>query len=135
MTMPSHESLSKALASYLGSGAPRVIWTDEGDDVLVHLDALQVSRRNDLLIVRIDLEADEIGRERLTLPFALGEDANHRLVATTSDPVAGGPLAARWGMVLQNAIVSALDTLRADRIRYPGAAELDAIVARRDARE
>jgi hypothetical protein len=130
---PSRDSLSRSIASHLGHGAPRVVWTDAGDEVLVHLDALQASRRDGVLVVRVDLEADEIGRERVTLAFALGEDASNQLVATTSETVLGGPLAARWGAILQDAIVDALASLRRDR-RGRGVATLDSIVVRRRAR-
>lgn len=130
---PSRDALSNAIASHLGHGVPRVVWIDAGDEVLVHLDALAASRRDGVLVVRVDLEADEIGRERVTLPFALGEDASRRLVATTSEAVRGGPLAARWGAILQDAIVDALGSLRRDRRRRGGAA-LDSIVVRRGRR-
>ena len=128
---PTPDSLSHSIAARLGGGAPRIVWTDAGDEVLVHLDGLDAQARDGMLVVRVELEADDVGRERLTLPFALGEDAGGRLVATAPEVVTGGPLAARWGLIAQDTIFDALAYLRGGRAPQRCAAELDAVVARK----
>lgn len=126
---PGGQRLSRAIADALGGGAPRVIWTDGTDEVLVHLDALEVDARDGVLVVVVDLEADDLPRERVSLSFALGERASSpgELVATTTARVDGGVLATRWGAIAQDAVFAALESVR--RAPRP-AAELDAHIAR-----
>jgi hypothetical protein len=105
-----------------------VIWSDAGDEVLVHLDGLEVHRRDGALVVHVELEADELGRERLTLPFVFGEPRGRSLIATTSERAGSGPLAARWGAVAQDAVFAAIAAIRDERKHC--VSELDALVER-----
>lgn len=111
-------AFERALARLLGGGSPRIVWTDAGDEVLVHLESLRATREGACLIIALDLEADEIGRERVEVRFALGRDRDGQIVgATDANPArtdaAGRPLAGRWGEALQDGLWSALVLLSA----------------------
>jgi hypothetical protein len=104
--------LASALAQRLGDGAARIVWEDGGDAVLVRLDRLTARCRDEQLVVELELAADELGCENLSLRFALGEDEAGELVAATdSVAAAGGPIAARWWTIAQDAVWAALTEL------------------------
>jgi hypothetical protein len=101
-----------------------VIWVDQGDEVLVHLDSVAVRYVGETVLVSIDLESDQTGRTPLVVPFALGDDstAGATLVAATEEfPRGNALLTARWGTAVRDAAWSALLQLAADH-----AAERDA---------
>lgn len=83
-----------------------VIWVDQGDEVLVHLESTQVRLTGDCLLVSVDLETDQTGRQPLIIAFSISDGADDAgLIATTDDlPRGNGLLAARWGHVLQSAM-------------------------------
>jgi hypothetical protein len=87
-----------------------VIWSDGGDEVLVHLDSVRCVIRKDLLLVSVDLECDQTGRQTLVVPLALGSRRDQAgLVAVTEElPRGHGLLAGRWGGIVQEAVWSAL---------------------------
>jgi len=112
------QQLAAVLAVHLagtpsdGSRAPDapkqgpVIWVDQGDEVLVHLESTQVRMQDGSLIVSVDLETDQTGRQPLVMAFSVSNSADASgLIATTDDlPRGNGLLAARWGHVLQTAM-------------------------------
>jgi len=83
-----------------------VIWVDQDDEVLVHLESTQVRLQNGCLLVSVDLETDQTGRQPLVMAFSVSDGADGAgLIATTDDlPRGNGFLAARWGHVLQSAM-------------------------------
>lgn len=103
--------LERALRKQLGGSARAVVWVEAGDEVLVHLDSLVLGTVSGALVVRVDLEADDVGRERLVLPFALALDRASRLLAVTETPPHAGVLSLRWRETLQNALLAALNNL------------------------
>jgi len=107
------------------SAAPaRVVWVDHGDDVLVHLDALQIQIVGQNVLVALDLETDQTGRKTLVVPFALaaaGGDAG--LIAVTDAlPRGNGMLVARWGSAVQAAVWNSLLSLAEDHASERSAA-------------
>jgi hypothetical protein len=91
--------------------AASVVWVDQGDAVLVHLDNVAVRFVGQTVLVSIDLESDQTGRTSMVTAFALGADAatGAGLVAVTEEyPRGNALLAARWGSVVRNAAWSAL---------------------------
>jgi hypothetical protein len=94
----------------------KVIWVEDGDEVLVHLDSMRTRILDRLLLVSLDLETDQTGRAPLGLAFALGSsDDQAGLVAVTDDLPHGNPLlAARWGRALQAAVWASLLGLAGD---------------------
>jgi hypothetical protein len=94
----------------------KVIWVDQGDEVLVHLDSVRVRFVNNTVLISVDLETDQTGRASLIVPLALsnGGDAAG-LVAVTEDlPKGNGLLAARWGRQLQSSVWACLLGLAQD---------------------
>ncbi len=83
-----------------------VVWVDKGDEVLVHLESTQVRLQNGCLLVSVDLETDQTGRQPLVMAFSVSDGGDGAgLIATTDDlPHGNGLLAARWGHVLQSAM-------------------------------
>lgn len=107
------------------TAAPRsVVWVDHGDDVLVHLDALQIQIVAQNVLVALDLETDQTGRKTIVVPFALaaaGGDAG--LVAVTDAlPRGNGMLVARWGSAVQAAVWNSLLSLAEDHAAERNAA-------------
>jgi hypothetical protein len=84
----------------------QVVWVDAGDEVLVHLDSIQVRFVGSAVLVSVDLETDQTGRTPLIASFALsgGSDAAGLLGVTDELPRGNGLLAARWGPELQAAV-------------------------------
>jgi hypothetical protein len=114
-------ALVDAVAARLGEAAsgarPRsVVWVEDGDEVLVHLDSVQVRLLHEILLVSVDLESDETGRSPLVVAFALGARGDPAgLLAATDEIPRGHPLlAARWGNALQAAVWSSLTGLVQD---------------------
>jgi hypothetical protein len=89
---------------------PAVVWTDAGDDILLHLSALRVVLRSGLIVVSVDLECDQTGREALVMPFsvAASRDQAGLLAVTEELPRGNGLLVGRWGKLLQDAVWQAL---------------------------
>jgi hypothetical protein len=104
----------------------RIIWVEQGDEVLVHLDSIRTRVLDRLLLVALDLEADETGRATLVVPLALGNAADPAgLVAVTDDyPRGNGVLASRWGDALQAAVWSSVLALASDHAAERGATPL-----------
>lgn len=129
-------TLAKALAVRLvgnpadGSRAtmPReagpVIWVDQGDEVLVHLEAMQIEMQDGLLLVSVDLETDQTGRTPLIVSIALGKsnDGAGLLAVTDEYPRGNGILAARWGSILQEGVWASLLGLAKDHAMQTGQA-------------
>lgn len=99
-----------------GSSAPAsspsgpVIWVDRGDEVLVHLESTQILIQNENVLVSVDLETDQTGRQTLVIAFSFctGADGAGLVAATDELPRGNGLLAARWGQALQSAVWATL---------------------------
>lgn len=106
------------------SAPAKVVWVEKGDEVLVHLDSMQVKIGDSALLVSIDLETDQTGRTPLVVPFALGASGDLAgLIAVTDDiPRGNGLLAARWGKAVQSATWSSLLALAQDHATERNAA-------------
>jgi len=102
--------------------AQQVIWVDAGDEVLVHLDSIQVRLLNRAIIASVDLETDQTGRAPLIVSFALGGLRDKAGLVATADelPHGNAQLAARWGRVLQSALWAALLGLAKDHAEERG---------------
>jgi hypothetical protein len=93
-----------------------ILWIDNGDEVLVHLDSLRTAILDGMILVSIDLETDQTGRATMVVPFAVGKPGDPAgLVAVTEEfPRGNGVLASRWGSVIQAAAWSSLLSLAND---------------------
>lgn len=100
-------------ASQGAAGVPaapdRVIWVENGHELLVHLDSLAVRLRPGLMLALLEVEADQTGRTTVVVPFALSEPGQGGLVAVTEERPRGDPaVVAHWGSPLQEALWAAL---------------------------
>lgn len=94
-----------------------VVWVDQGDAVLVHLDSVAIRFVGQTVLLSMDLESDQTGRTSMVVAFALGADAatGAGLVAVAEEfPRGNALLAARWGAVVRDAAWSAFLQLAAD---------------------
>ena len=103
-------------AAFTGGGGTtpsQLVWVDGGDEVLVHVDSLTTRALDGALLVSVDLETDQTGRQPLVVVLSMAAaDDGAGLVAVTEDVPRGDPvLAARWGAALQNAVWAALTEL------------------------
>ncbi|HYK35315.1 hypothetical protein [Alloacidobacterium sp.] len=87
-----------------------VVWAEKGDEVLVHLESTQARLQNGCLLVSVDLETDQTGRQPLVMAFSVSNGTDDGgLIATTDElPRGNGLLAARWGETLQSAVWASL---------------------------
>jgi hypothetical protein len=108
-----------------------VIWIEHGDEVLVHLDSVQVRLLTGSLLVSVDLETDQTGRSTLVAAFAFGGASDPAgLTAVTDDlPKGLGTLTARWGKTLQAAIWASLLGFVQDAAAQQGGAPIGIAVS------
>lgn len=100
-----------------------VVWVDTGDELLVHRNSLKVRFAPGIIVVSVDVETVQTGRQRLVVPLALGArgepsapSSPSGLVAVTSrEPYTHPLLAARWGRIVQDAVWSALVAMATHR--------------------
>jgi hypothetical protein len=100
-----------------------VIWVDQGDEVLVHLDSLEISFAGSAVLLSLDLETDQSGRTPMVVALALGDtpQAGGALVAATDEiPRGNALLAARWGKMLRDASWQAFLALASDHAAQTG---------------
>ncbi len=104
--------------------AATIIWVEHGDEVVVHLDGVQVRLLPNSLLVSVDLETDQTGRTTLVTAFALGAAGDPAgLTAVTDDLPRGlGTLTARWGKTLQLAVWAAILGFAQDTAALQGGA-------------
>ena len=89
-----------------------VVWVDHGDEVIVHLDSLQTKVVSSVLLVALDLETDQTGRQTLVVPLAPGKTPDDELTFVTEYIPRGHPeLATRWGHILQDALFAAFEDM------------------------
>jgi hypothetical protein len=109
------------------SSAPqKVIWVEQGDEVLVHLDSIAVRIMDGIVLVSVDLETDQTGRTPLVVSFSVGSGNDPAgLVAVTEDfPRGNGLLASRWGRALQAAAWASLLGIATDHATERSSAPL-----------
>jgi hypothetical protein len=107
-----------------GDAAPaRVVWVDEGDEALVHLDATAVRLVDAAVLVQVELETDQTGRAPLVVALAVGGGDDMDLLATT-EARARGPeaLVSRWGRISQDAVWASLLAMADERTPERGLA-------------
>jgi hypothetical protein len=103
-----------------------VVWVDAGDEVLVHRDSLKIRLTAGVMVVSVDVETTETGREHLAVPLALAisdkpvTGASGLFAVTSREPYAHPQLVARWGRILQDAVWGGLLTIAVERAARRG---------------
>ena len=82
-----------------------VVWADRDAKVVVHAETSAVKIDAGWMMVEVDLECDQTGRQRVRLPFLFGKAAPHAGLRTITTLDAADPhgLLARWGELLRDA--------------------------------
>lgn len=108
--------LTDGLRRLLGGGHPCAVWSEGGDEVVVHAARTTVAVLDGALVVTVPLECAEAGRGDVEVLLALaGGGERPGLVAATETLPCGAPLlVGRWGTAVQDAVWSAVLTLAAD---------------------
>jgi len=91
-------------------GAPAVIWSDRGSQLVLHVGKLQLRAVENTLVVAVDTQSEEFGVAPLIARFVFGgRDDPASLVAATDDSALGHPaIAARWGKLFRDVLWAAL---------------------------
>lgn len=108
MTVPD-DTLTAALVDVLGGGAPAVVWTDAGSEVLVHCAQARLTAvpgEEAAVQAAVPLESVETGRIELHVLMTLGPDGDPTVAAAATTPP--GLLTTRWGRVVEDAVHTAL---------------------------
>lgn len=107
MVTPSPSVLADAVATVLGAGQPSVVWSDCGDELVVHAGDVAVRTEPDAVVVDVPVATEETGPALLSVAMVLGEDAS-AVAVTDPRPWGRRELADRWGTLLQEAVWSAV---------------------------
>ena len=110
--------LQERLRGLSAAAGNTVLWQQNANRVLVHVDSLQSRLLNGWLLCNLDLQSDQTGRQTLQFIFFLGDDSNGNGIsagATINAPSApAAQLAELWGATVQRVLWDAvLDTLEA----------------------
>lgn len=103
-----------------------VVWVDDGDELLVHLDTLAVRFSTDGIRVELAVEADDIARSSVIVTLALGSNPRpDTVLAVAGDRPCGDELViGRWGAVLEHAVWAAIVSAAEREARFLGHAVL-----------
>jgi hypothetical protein len=121
LSIPAAELGKRIRDRIRGNAAANVtkyVWQGDSQRVLIHGDSLVVRLLESWLVLNLDLQTDQTGRQTLQFVFFLGKpgdgDGVQAACTVNAPTVAGGQLAAAWGAELQRVIWDAvLDTLEA----------------------
>lgn len=102
--------LRDALTGPAHAGAPAVIWSDRGSQIVLHVGKLQIRPLQNTLVVAVDTQSAEFGVAPLIVRFVFGGRGDPAsLVAATDDDALGHPaVAARWGKLFRDVMWAAL---------------------------
>jgi hypothetical protein len=110
------DALTRRLAASDEPG-DAIVWTMDGNEVVVHLDSVSVTLSPGIIRASVDLETDQTGRAAQEVVIAVAmPPAPPSLVAVSDDMTRGHALlAARWGRTLQDAVWGAVLGLADER--------------------
>lgn len=115
----------------LATTPTKVIWIDQGDEVLVHLDSMVVRIMDGIVLLSIDMETDQTGRTPMVVSFSVGgaNDPAGLVAVTDQFPRGNGLLASRWGRALQAAAWASVLGIANDHATERGLAPLGIVAA------
>ena len=93
-----------------GGQTSDVVWTEDGSEVIVHTDTLQINAQTGLLTISVEMSCDQTGRSTVTVRFFIGDqDDLSNLVGVKEESPDGPPiLVGRWAQPLQDVVWSVL---------------------------
>lgn len=103
-------ALQAALTGPANVGAPAVVWSDRGSQLLLDVAHLHVTTVPSALVIGVDTTTVEFGTAPLIVRFVLGQEAaGGALVASTDADALGHPdVAVRWGALFRDVVWAAL---------------------------
>jgi hypothetical protein len=105
--VPERTDLTAAVAQALGAGMPSVVWSDCGDELVVHAAQVAVRAEAGAVIADVPVATERTGPAVLSVAILLDPDGTG---VTDARPWGPPELADRWGLQLQDAVWSALAT-------------------------
>lgn len=109
-------TLAVAVPAANGGPPSQIVWQENGDSVLLHIDSLKARFTGGWLLCALDLESDQSDRQNVQFLYYLGGDASSgtNAAAVVNAPIAAAaPVAERWGTAVQrviwDAVLDALD--------------------------
>lgn len=106
-----HAELAAAVGKILGAGHDSVVWTDCGDELVVHAGDVAVRTEPDAVVVDVPVATAETGHAVLSVAILLEEPGGG---VTDARPWGPPELADRWGPLLQDAVWNALASERGE---------------------
>ena len=93
-----------------GGQTSDVVWTEDGSEVIVHTDTLQINAQTGLLTISVEMSCDQTGRSTVTVKFFIGDQEDlSNLVGVKEESPDGPPiLVGRWAQPLQDVVWSVL---------------------------
>lgn len=117
-------------ASLDTDAAKSVVWVEHGDEAIFHVDSVRTAIVGDALLVALDLETDQMGRQTLVVPLAVGSDPKGGItIACEAAPRGPDALVRRWGEPALQAVIAALLELVATHARERAAEPVSLHVA------
>ncbi len=104
-----------------GGQGDRVIWEEDGSELLIHCDSAIVTLKDGMATCSLDVECDQTGISEFVMTFCLGsKDILTNLSSTFEEAPRGPPLiVGRWGPVLQDVFWSGLLDIVAKQTANP----------------
>jgi hypothetical protein len=123
--------LRDALTGPANVGAPAVIWSDRGSQIVLHVGKLQVRAAENTLVVAVDTQSAEFGVASLIVRFVVGGRGDPAsLVAATDDSALGHPaVAARWGKLVRDVLWAAVVRLSVSHAAGHGLTPMSLVIA------
>jgi hypothetical protein len=105
------EGFRDVLKSVVSGGqSTDVVWTEDGSEVVVHPDSIEVRADSGLLTVGVDMSCDQTGRGRITIRFYIGnqDDLTNLVGVREESPDGPAILIGRWAQPFQDVVWSVL---------------------------
>jgi predicted transcriptional regulator len=105
------EIVTSHLQQSIGNGSDDpIIWSEDGSEVLVHVNTLTSTFEDGLATFSLDLECDQSGRETLEIGFYFGTNEEMRSPHDVTDerPKGHPIIVGRWGVPVQDVLWSSI---------------------------
>jgi predicted transcriptional regulator len=115
-------SITTHIRDILSDGhASPVIWQEDGSELIIHCDSVQVNLKDSFATCSLDVECDQTGKASVEMTFCLGSKNLLTNLSSTSEEAPRGPpiIIGRWGPILQDVFWHGLLDLVAVKTESP----------------